>query len=593
MASLSITFRQVVSSPKARCSWFSRRILSTPQTTSSRSYSSSSFSKRQEELFSSYQYPLAKEAPEVTRTHASQVKEEDHLRVSSKPVEEGETSKGVDRFDRTGLSSFEIEQIRKQQRALLPTKLSSRITKADVIPAGVPTIIPSSKVNTYIAQLTELDNGIRVVSKERSSSPLACTLGVISNLGSRNEIHPQQRGVVNLLELLSFATPTPLFPDPAKFLTMDLGGAAHFCTTQREQSMHVIDLLRPHVDQAFLLLQQVLLQPEWSDELIEGAKQTFGFQASEAPPEIKLGEALHLAAFGSDQQLGRPHCYMEDNPELTASVVRQFWESQFVHNPKGIVVSGVGIEHEKLVDLTAKYFGHLTQVTPSIGSVEAIPNIYKGGQVNVQQETKEGFVLLGLGLRVEGWHSDDLVPICVLQTLLGGGSSFSAGGPGKGMYSRLYRQVLNKHSWAESAEAFGAFYNEVGIFGLSGSTKPARVRDMMVVLGDHLNRLSKEPVTKEELDRARNMLRGNVLMQLESRLILLEDLGRQVLTYGHAEEAAKTCEKIHAVTSEDILRVAQKALRAGPPTVAAVGPDLSKMPSYDEVSGWFTGKWFR
>lgn len=46
--------------------------------------------------------------------------------------------------------------------------------------------------------------------------------------------------------------------------------------------------------------------------------------------------------------------------------------------------------------------------------------------------------------QMAGWQHSDLVPMCVLQILLGGGNSFSAGGPGKGMYSRLYREILNK-----------------------------------------------------------------------------------------------------------------------------------------------------
>lgn len=53
--------------------------------------------------------------------------------------------------------------------------------------------------------------------------------------------------------------------------------------------------------------------------------------------------------------------------------------------------------------------------------------------------------------------------VVVLQTLLGGGESFSAGGPGKGMYSRLYRNVLNKFVWARGCTAFHSIYNETGL----------------------------------------------------------------------------------------------------------------------------------
>ena len=545
-----------------------------------RSFSRTSFKLDTEAAtFSKYQYPLAKEAPEVTRTQASEMLVEDHSRPSIIK------RNGEDRFDRSGLSSFEIEQIRNQQRAMLPKKLSTTITSMDVIPAGVPSEVAASRVSETLAtNVTKLDNGIRVVSQETSSSGPASTVGVISDVGSRHEIHPKQRGVTNLLELLSFGTPTPSFPDPGSFLAMDLGGAAHLCATGREQSLHFIDMLRPHVDQAFPLLQQVLLEPQLTEDHVQGAIQALGFQLEDAPPELFMGEAIQLAAFGQDQSLGQPHIYMEDNPELTASIVKEFWESQFINNPNHIVVSGVGIDHDQLVDLSGKYFGHLQQKTEDS---KPVPSVYRGGHICLEREGKDKFVRVGLALKVDGWHSDDLATVCVLQYLMGGGSSFSAGGPGKGMYSRLYREVLNQNEWVHSAEAITVFFDEVGLFGLSGSAKPEHVRRMVQLLVRHLSRLAVEPVTDEELERARNMLRGTFLTQLESRLVLCEDLGRQVLTNGKHEDMQTTCGKIQSVTAADIQDVAKRALAAGPPTFVAVGPEVNLVPSYDEIVGMF------
>lgn len=68
-----------------------------------------------------------------------------------------------------------------------------------------------------------------------------------------------------------------------------------------------------------------------------------------------------------------------------------------------------------------------------------------------------------------GWHDKDLVAMCVAQILLGGGDSFSAGGPGKGMYSRLYRELLNRFYWVEGAEAFVNLHNETGVLGIAGA----------------------------------------------------------------------------------------------------------------------------
>ena len=80
-----------------------------------------------------------------------------------------------------------------------------------------------------------------------------------------------------------------------------------------------------------------------------------------------------------------------------------------------------------------------------------------------------------------GWHDDDLVPVCTLHTLLGGGDSFSAGGPGKGMYSRLYREVLNQHYWVESCSAFTHIHSDVGMLGIFGTAMPNKGYDMAQV----------------------------------------------------------------------------------------------------------------
>ena len=84
------------------------------------------------------------------------------------------------------------------------------------------------------------------------------------------------------------------------------------------------------------------------------------------------------------------------------------------------------------------------------------------------------------------------------------------------------------------------------------------------------------------------MLKCNVLIQLECRLVRFKDLARQVLAYGVREDMHTTCARIEAVTKSDVQQLAIKALQK-PPTVAAVGADLSGMLSHDEIAGWFRG----
>jgi processing peptidase subunit alpha len=163
------------------------------------------------------------------------------------------------------------------------------------------------------------------------------------------------------------------------------------------------------------------------------------------------------------------------------------------------------------------------------------------------------------------------------------------------MYSRLYRQVLNRYYWAESCESFTSFHTETGLFGISGSCNGDKSLDLTSVLAEHFMKLAIDLVEDEEFDRAVNMLKCNVLTQLESRLVLFEDVGRQILTYGKREGTKEMCDKIDAVTKEDLRRIVRKALgvdenfggKRNAPTLSAVGDNLEKCPSQEEVARWF------
>jgi mitochondrial-processing peptidase subunit alpha len=157
--------------------------------------------------------------------------------------------------------------------------------------------------------------------------------------------------------------------------------------------------------------------------------------------------------------------------------------------------------------------------------------------------------------------SPDIYALATLQTLLGGGGSFSAGGPGKGMYSRLYTNVLNQHGWVESCVAFNHSYTDSGLFGISASCSPAQVAQMLEVMCRELQALTLETgftcLQTAEVNRAKNQLRSSLLMNLESRMVELEDLGRQVQVHGRKVGVKEMCRKIEELTIEDLRRVAK------------------------------------
>ncbi|KAK3177598.1 Mitochondrial-processing peptidase subunit alpha [Lecanicillium sp. MT-2017a] len=207
--------------------------------------------------------------------------------------------------------------------------------------------------------------------------------------------------------------------------------------------------------------------------------------------------------------------------------------------------------------------------------------------------------------------SDDIYALATLQTLLGGGGSFSAGGPGKGMYSRLYTNVLNQHGWVESCIAFNHSYTDSGLFGISASCLPGHTSAMLDVMCQQLRALTLDTgfsrLQEGEVARAKNQLRSSLLMNLESRMVELEDLGRSVQVHGRKVPVREMCRRIEELTVADLRRVANMVVGggvknpgggSGAPTVVLQEAQAYGLTSHtmswdqiqDRIDGWKLGK---
>ena len=94
------------------------------------------------------------------------------------------------------------------------------------------------------------------------------------------------------------------------------------------------------------------------------------------------------------------------------------------------------------------------------------------------------------------------------------------------------------------------------------------------------------PPSEIETQRAKNQLKSAVLMNLESRQIMCEDLGRQVLTYGRRKAEAEVCERIDAVTPQELQQVSYAMMMRSPLSLAAYG-DVSRLQPYEFYDGFF------
>lgn len=359
-----------------------------------------------------------------------------------------------------------------------------------------------------------------------------------------------------------------------------IGGLTQ-CLTTPESTIYCIDVMRHGLPTAMEILADTVLRPRLDEEEIENARTTLQYRALELPAGVLSKAALLRAAYQGSPLGNYQLCPVELLPNITRGQLESYRaRTLFARNA---VLSGAGVEHEEFVDLASKHFSELP--TDALEPHQRPPSTYTGGEVREQRELQEPFVRLAVGMEIGGWSDDLLVPACVLQMLLGGGSSFSAGGPGKGMYTRLYQELLNKHYWIESAEAFVTIHQSTGILGIDGASKAEYIPYLLRVFLEQLAILKLQPVSQIELARAKNMMKSLMMMQLESRLVIAEDIARQLLEYGHRETPQQMCAKIDAVTAEDIMNVARRMFMK-PPSIGCVGYDVSKLPDYSEVLQW-------
>ena len=189
-------------------------------------------------------------------------------------------------------------------------------------------------------------------------------------------------------------------------------------------------------------------------------------------------------------------------------------------------------------------------------------------------------VHIGIGLEGVGCSHKDLLTLATIQTMLGGGDSFSAGGPGKGLKSRIFMNVLYNQG-VQSASALNVSYAETGIFGINATTTPEYTQVTVELIIKELQKL-KQGVQAEELQRAINMTRASLFLNLENNGIVCEDLGRQIMYYGKRQTGAELSAQLKKISAEDVKRVSDKLL-SSQPVVVAYG-DISQMPSYQAIA---------
>ncbi|GAA0164564.1 metalloprotease [Lithospermum erythrorhizon] len=444
---------------------------------------------------------------------------------------------------------------------------------------ALPPPLPD-RVEPGNTKITTLPNGLKIASQ--SSENPAASIGLYVDCGSIYET-PDSFGATHLLERMAFKSTLNRSHLRVVREVEAIGGNV-IASASREHMSYTYDALRTYIPEMVELLVDSVRNPAFLDWEVKEQLQKVKSEISEMSknPQHLLMEAIHSAGYTgvyANALMASEASINTLNGEVLEAFVAQNYTA------RRMVLAASGVDHDELLKVAEPLLSDL----PS-GTRPSEPEFaYVGGDYRRQGDSGAAHFALAFECP-GGWINDkDAITLTVLQMLMGGGGSFSAGGPGKGMYSRLYLRVLNAHPDIQSCTAFSSVYDTTGLFGIQVTTGSYFLSQAVdVAVKELLSVASPGQVDKVQLDRAKQATKSAILMNLESRMVASEDIGRQILTYGERKPVDHFLKFVDEVTLKDISSLAQKLI-SSPLTMASYG-DVLGMPSYDAVSRRFRSK---
>jgi processing peptidase subunit alpha len=261
---------------------------------------------------------------------------------------------------------------------------------------------------------------------------------------------------------------------------------------------------------------------------------------------------------------------------IDARMLQEFVMDNITPRKCLIVASGVN-NHQEYVNLVRERLGEMLPVPEH--NYQRAASEYIGGEYRTWTETPATNITLAF--ESCPWASKDVHAYYVMNQLIGQATAFSSGGPGKGMHCRAVTNLMQKHNFVEGASAINSHFTDSGLFGMSIEGPGSHSHELMSLLLEELNGL-KNPIDEIELNRAKNILKMNVLMAMERTDDRLEEIARNFMTFGDLT-FHQYCEQIDSVTSSQINSIASKLL-SGKPTLLVTGGAINLVPSVTDVA---------
>jgi predicted Zn-dependent peptidase len=402
-------------------------------------------------------------------------------------------------------------------------------------------------------QVTALGSGVRVVTEE-VPSVRSVALGLWVRTGSRNEL-AGQFGLSHFLEHL-------LFKGTKRFSAIEISerfdglGAAVNAATGKETTQLHARFLDEHTDEVFDLLAEMLLEPTYPDIDSEREVVLEEIAMYEDEPQDRVHDYLAEAVFGG-HPLGRR---VLGSADVIASIPVPEIDAYHRDRYTGahIVVAAAGhLEHERMVELAQRL------VEPASDSPEAAGPAEIDGSARLcfaEKDTEQYHICFGApGIT----RSDERrFALAVLDSIFGGSTS-----------SRLFREVREKRGLAYAVGSYNEQYTDSGLAATYVGTREDNVEEACSIIGAELERLRTEPVSGEELARAKEHVKGRLVLSSESTAARMSRIGRATLFDLPILTLDEMLSKVDEVTVEGLTELAGELYGSERLSAAAVGGD--------------------
>ena len=405
-------------------------------------------------------------------------------------------------------------------------------------------------------RLTTLDSGIRIVT-ENMPSVRSVSLGFWIGTGSRGESE-SEAGLSHLLEHL-------LFKGSSKYSSLEIDqifdgmGAELNAGTGKETTSVYARVIDEHLPKAFDVISDMVFRPTLSDIDSERAVILEEIAMYEDDPQEKVFDVLGQAVFG-DHPLGRSIIgYAPVIADTPTSEIARFHASRYL--PSNVVIAAAGaVDHDAFVELATQNLGFEGGGPAGPPPVLPAPSETAATRRFERKETEQFHVCIGG--RSLSRHDERRFALRVLDTIFGGTSS-----------SRLFQEVRERYGLAYSVYSFTSAYHDTGQIGLYVGTRAENLPEAMRVVDGELARLRSEPATADELARAKENLKGRVLLALESTGARMSRLGSEILAEAPLLGLDEVVARIDAVSLSDLEELATELWDPAQLSVAGIGPD--------------------